>query len=488
MVRVRLGTIDNASANGSAGYEDFTCTQQTTLTIGTPATITINTGGTLAHDTRVYLDTSNDGILTASELVFQALNTANPTGTLNIPGTATPNAPLRLRIVSDFVGSNPQPCGSPTNGQVEDYTVTLRPNTSAPVAGFTSNYVAGACINPVQFTDQSTGAPTSWAWDFGDGGSSSQQNPSHQYTASNTYTVTLTVTNANGPNMVTRTNYLTIQVPCLLYCPSNGSGNAPGSASPLFLTSVAVSAPATAPGGPAYPAFSSTYTSTVGPTGGYTYYANRPITLRADQQHTYTGVVHLPFVNTTLIWIDYNRNGTFENSELLWPLSVATTLPATRDTYTNTFAVPETVTGTGGVPMSTVGTTRMRIQNVANRSNTQPNPCRQAILNGDVQDYPVEILPKLLATRAAQELPTLAVYPNPTADGHLHLRLTDAAASGPYAATVQNLLGATLLQTDLRLTPATDTELDLSQLPQGVYLLQLRDAHGRTALRRVVRE
>jgi PKD repeat protein len=49
----------------------------------------------------------------------------------------------------------------------------------------------------VLFTDTSTGSPTAWQWDFGDGASSTAQNPSHAYTAAGSYTVTLTVRRGN---------------------------------------------------------------------------------------------------------------------------------------------------------------------------------------------------------------------------------------------------------------------------------------------------
>ena len=67
----------------------------------------------------------------------------------------------------------------------------------APIAGF--NYTdADVCNGSVQFKDLSSGKPTSWAWDFGDGQSASTQNPSHTYAASGTYTVILTATGTNG--------------------------------------------------------------------------------------------------------------------------------------------------------------------------------------------------------------------------------------------------------------------------------------------------
>lgn len=50
----------------------------------------------------------------------------------------------------------------------------------------------------VQFADTSTGTPTAWAWNFGDGASATTQNPSHTYVDEGVYDVTLTVTNANG--------------------------------------------------------------------------------------------------------------------------------------------------------------------------------------------------------------------------------------------------------------------------------------------------
>ena len=44
----------------------------------------------------------------------------------------------------------------------------------------------------VQFSDESTGVISSWQWEFGDGGTSSQQNPIHTYSDTGGYDVTLT--------------------------------------------------------------------------------------------------------------------------------------------------------------------------------------------------------------------------------------------------------------------------------------------------------
>jgi PKD repeat protein len=74
-----------------------------------------------------------------------------------------------------------------------------------PTASFTmapdGNPVVGQVV---QFTDASAGGPTSWSWNFGDGQSSTQQNPTHVYGGPGPFTVTLTATNASGSSQVTR--------------------------------------------------------------------------------------------------------------------------------------------------------------------------------------------------------------------------------------------------------------------------------------------
>ncbi len=66
-----------------------------------------------------------------------------------------------------------------------------------PTADFTTSYLPGSCA--IQFNDKSTpecgGDLKNWLWEFGDGNTSSLQNPTHQYAANGTYTVTLVVKN-----------------------------------------------------------------------------------------------------------------------------------------------------------------------------------------------------------------------------------------------------------------------------------------------------
>ena len=79
-----------------------------------------------------------------------------------------------------------------------------------PVADFTANATSGSNAIDVQFTDKSTNNPTSWSWDFGDGSTSTEQNPTHTYSEAGNYTVKLTVTNVNGNNTQTKTDYINV--------------------------------------------------------------------------------------------------------------------------------------------------------------------------------------------------------------------------------------------------------------------------------------
>lgn len=82
-----------------------------------------------------------------------------------------------------------------------------------PTANFSGTPTSGTAPLTVDFTDLSTGSPTSWDWTFGDGGTSTAQNPSHTYSAAGSYTVSLTVSNTAGSDGETKTNYITVNEP-----------------------------------------------------------------------------------------------------------------------------------------------------------------------------------------------------------------------------------------------------------------------------------
>jgi uncharacterized protein (TIGR02145 family) len=87
---------------------------------------------------------------------------------------------------------------------------TINQTGSAPVANFTATPTNAIVDQSIQFTDQSINSPTSWLWTFGDGTTSTQQNPSKTYSTVGSYTVSLKASNSNGNNTKTVNNYITV--------------------------------------------------------------------------------------------------------------------------------------------------------------------------------------------------------------------------------------------------------------------------------------
>jgi subtilisin len=89
-------------------------------------------------------------------------------------------------------------------------TVIVRALASPPVADFAGMPTSGDVPLEVMFTDRSTRDPTSWDWDFGDEGTSTEQNPTHIYTKVGTYTVSLSASNTAGQDAQTKEAYITV--------------------------------------------------------------------------------------------------------------------------------------------------------------------------------------------------------------------------------------------------------------------------------------
>lgn len=106
---------------------------------------------------------------------------------------------------------------------------------SAPVANFTSNLTSGQIPLNIQFTDLSTGSPTSWSWTFGDGGSSDIQNPNHTYSSAGLYTVNLTVSNVAGSDTRTAENYINATNPVITPPVADFTSNVTSGSVPLIV-------------------------------------------------------------------------------------------------------------------------------------------------------------------------------------------------------------------------------------------------------------
>ncbi len=139
-------------------------------------------GSGLALVSGTYHIFGNNGSVPYLNSVDDGSDTAlNNDLTTNVTGITATQLYEYLTTASDHL-----PC-------VADYTVPV------PVAAsFTANPLSGAAPLMVNFTDTSVGTPTSWAWTFGDGGSSTNQNPSYTYVTAGTWMACLIVSNAGG--------------------------------------------------------------------------------------------------------------------------------------------------------------------------------------------------------------------------------------------------------------------------------------------------
>ncbi len=98
-------------------------------------------------------------------------------------------------------------------------------HAQAPTPNFSASVASGCSPLVVDFKDLSTGNPTSYFWDFGNGATSTLKNPSTTYFQEGIYNVKLTVTNNRGSNTLTRSNLITIYgkpIPQFLVSDSTG--------------------------------------------------------------------------------------------------------------------------------------------------------------------------------------------------------------------------------------------------------------------------
>jgi len=123
----------------------------------------------------------------------------NPVHIYQKPGTYT----VKLTVTG--------PAGSSYKRRYSYIHTTVPP---VPVADFMAIPRSGDGPLTVQFIDQSTNV-SSWLWDFGDGTTSTEQNPSHIYMHNNIsdYTVTLIVEGPSGSDTITKTNYIHVNMP-----------------------------------------------------------------------------------------------------------------------------------------------------------------------------------------------------------------------------------------------------------------------------------
>jgi PKD repeat protein len=230
-----LGFYVDTSANGIGQYAaihynpasklfEIPTTYNTSFTNMSSYAITMADGSGTFDSTRFNVITEADvlfdgyGTLITPNGSFDALRERRfTTTTLTVEayffGTWTPLFTSTETDTSyNWVGDNNLDLASVSifNGGIANISYSLNGVTLiAPVADFTSEDFGGGTIS---FTDNSSNIPTSWFWDFGDGSTSTAQNPEHTYSAPGDYTVCLTASNSAGSDMTCMTVSVSINL------------------------------------------------------------------------------------------------------------------------------------------------------------------------------------------------------------------------------------------------------------------------------------
>ncbi|MFV8347010.1 endonuclease/exonuclease/phosphatase family protein [Flavobacterium sp. ZB4P13] len=199
LILIAFGFLSNVSAQ-------TVTTNKASYTIGEAITVNF-TGSTTAKDwiglflqtTTPASDTNVGWLYTSGTQTASKKNIASGTITFSA-GIAT--------------AGNYKVCLLANNGYTikaaVNFTVTAA--SAVPVAAFTASPTSVVTGGSVTFSDQSTGTPTSWSWSFigGTPSTSTAKNPTVTYSTNGTYAVTLTATNANGTNTLTKNGYITV--------------------------------------------------------------------------------------------------------------------------------------------------------------------------------------------------------------------------------------------------------------------------------------
>ena len=274
--------------------------------------------------------------------------------------------------------------GASNDTQAKSGYITVN-SLTADFTGSPTTLLTGSVV---AFTDNTSCNPTSWTWSFPGGAPSSStlQNPVITYNSPGDFNVTLMASNGSESDTEIKTGYISVSEVPLNYCSSQGSN-----ASYEWISNVA------------FNDFSNTSGS-----AGYTDFTNLEIDLLAGEDvdvtltPAFSGSTYVEFWR---VWIDYNRDGDFEDSgeEVL--------APASSNSQVN---------GSFTVSGEAIGKTRMR---VSMKWNATPTFC-ETFGYGEVEDYTVNFI-SLLQPEADFEANTTSILEGQS------VNFTDLSSNSP---------------------------------------------------------
>lgn len=337
--------------------------------------------------------------------------------------------------------------------------------SGAPIANFVANVTTVATVGTVNFTDQTSGNPTSWAWtitpgtagttwSYANGTSATSQNPVVVFNTVGVYTITLVATNSSGSDSEVKTNYITVTTGggSSTYCSASGTSSCAGT-NGEYISGIQLGALTNLSGCSNYTDYTSMGASLAQGS------ANSIIV----QPQTTTGTAGSAFNGDEIaVWIDFNADGTFASTERVGYFLVGTTA----GTPIFNFNVPLT---------AVLGNTRMRV-----RINYQPedgaiDPCGTTVW-GEVEDYRITITgPGGTNSISENALSEIAVYPNPV-NNLLMIDLSslnDETTISLYDFSGKLIIKGGDFKNEL-------VNFDLSNISNGIYQVVIESSNSRS--------
>lgn len=317
----------------------------------------------------------------------------------------------------------------------------ISPNT-APISRFSS----GICAGTIAFKDESINSPTSWNWTFDKGTPTTSilKNPAVTFSSPGKYLVTLTASNGLGAG-TTETKEITVYAAAAAASCSPTTGpNA--SKYTMGIRNVSVGTLNHSTNG----AFAD---------GGYLNLScNQVVVLSPETTYPVSVTTSASFKEFVKIYIDYDNNGTFENSELAY----------------NDTARLGRHTGKIISPKGTVTNTLLRMR-VMSDYNAIASGCSN-LTYGQAEDYGVVLASEVLTGIEEKELTRADIQPNPFTGSAW---VVPSNYSGSLTFTVFDYLGKTIY-TENR-SNAEPFEYVGSELNNGIYFYKI-DTKDRKAV------
>lgn len=320
---------------------------------------------------------------------------------------------------------------------------------AAPVANFVANQTNVTPGTTVNFTDLSSGTPTSWAWAvspasgwaYAGGTSATSQNPQITFNTIGSYTITLTATNLQGSDQEIKNAYIVVAA-------STGPCTATTTTCDEYISNVTVGT------------INNTTTC-----NNYTSYS-QTVTMQKGSAQTITmataiiGQTTTAYVDDQLaVWIDYNDDDDFMDAGEQIGISTAT---ASAFNTTFNFTVPAS---------AVTGTVKMRVRlhySGTDVGEGQISPCGSATY-GEVEDYNVNITASTSGLEESALFENVSIYPNPT-NSILNIDLTSVDASD-VTVELYDLSGKQLKS--ITNEGQGIVSFDVSDLANGMYQVKL---------------